>query len=55
MSRNHINSAFGVFRCDIFRFSLPWNLMENSTVYATILLVRKQTEIRYFQWFLELY
>ena len=24
----------------------------NSTVYATILLVRKETEIRYFQWFL---
>ena len=26
--------------------------MKNGTVYAIILLVRKETEIRYFQWFL---
>ena len=52
MSRNHINGAFGVFRFDILRFSLLWNLMENSMFYVEILLVRKVTEIGYFQWFL---
>ena len=36
---------------DVIFSGLLFSLMENSTVYATISLVRQKTKIRYFQWF----